>query len=91
MEQVEERSRAAPRAVGPFDALDLDDPCAREPEQMRAQRTGPQRRQVNDQRTRFGRAYFVTRYFAVILFSSVIGSASPSATGRAAAASATGI
>ncbi len=49
MQQVEEHLRPGPRPVRTPDALDLHDAGPGEPQQMRAQGAGPQRRQVDDE------------------------------------------
>ena len=46
VQEVEERARPVARAVGPMLTLHLDDPHPSAPQQLRTQRTRPQRRQI---------------------------------------------
>src|SRR5207244_3568222 len=48
VEQIEERAWPRARAVDPAGGLHLDDAAARQPQQVRAQRPRPQRREVDD-------------------------------------------
>ena len=48
IQEIEEARGAAARAVGAGAAFDLDHPGTRAPEKVRAQRTGPQNRKVDD-------------------------------------------
>ncbi len=61
IEVVVELLRATARAVGPIPRLDLDHSGAELLEKVRAERTGPQRRQVDDQRLFSRRAVRVPR------------------------------